>query len=72
MTREKPPKCQDKVNIEANFFEIEMKLKELRQNPYVPPGVNVIKLVVFVADKLAKRAAVFVSGKPLRPMKFLL
>ena len=37
MTREKPPKCQEKVNIEANFFEIEMKLKELRQNPFVPP-----------------------------------
>ena len=37
MTREKPPKCQEKVNLEANFFEIEMKLKELRQNPFVPP-----------------------------------
>lgn len=37
MTREKPPKCQEKVNLEVNFFEIETKLKELRQHPYVPP-----------------------------------
>ena len=36
-TKEKPPKCKEKVNIEASFFEIEMKLKELRQPPYVPP-----------------------------------
>ena len=37
MTQEKPPKCKEKVNIEASFFEIEMKLKELRQPPYLPP-----------------------------------
>ena len=36
-TKEKPPKCKEKVNIEASFFEIEMKLKELRQPQYVPP-----------------------------------
>ena len=35
-TQEKPPKCKEKVNIEANFFEIEMKLQELRQPPFVP------------------------------------
>ena len=35
-TKEKPPKCKEKVNIEASFFEIEMKLKDLRQPPYVP------------------------------------
>ena len=35
-TVDKPPKCKEKVNIEASFFEIEMKLKELRQPPYVP------------------------------------
>jgi spectrin beta len=36
-TKEKPPKCKEKVNIEASFFEIEMKLKDLRQPPFVPP-----------------------------------
>lgn len=35
-TIEKPVKCKEKVNIEASFFEIEMKLKELRQPAYVP------------------------------------
>ena len=36
-TKEKPPKAKEKVNIEASYFEIEMKLKELKQPPYVAP-----------------------------------
>ena len=36
-TKEKPPKAKEKVNIEASYFEIEMKLKELNQPAYVPP-----------------------------------
>ena len=35
-TKDKPPKCKEKVNIEASFFEIDVKLKELRQPHYVP------------------------------------
>ena len=36
-TEEKPPKNKEKVNIEVSFFEIEMKLKDLRQPPYMAP-----------------------------------
>lgn len=36
-TKEKPPKAKEKVNVEASFFEIEIKLKDLKQAPFVPP-----------------------------------
>ncbi|CAB4056725.1 SPTB [Lepeophtheirus salmonis] len=34
LTVEKPPKCKEKVDIEATYFEIQTKLKQLNQNPY--------------------------------------
>jgi len=34
---EKPPKCKEKVEIEAAYFSIQIKLQQLRQAPYVPP-----------------------------------
>merc|ERR1711997_348860 len=34
---EKPPKAKEFTLLQVTFFEIEMKLKELRQPPFVPP-----------------------------------
>lgn len=34
---EKPPKYQEKVEIEATYFDIQIKLQQLRQAPYLPP-----------------------------------
>lgn len=34
---EKPPKAKEHTMLQVTFFEIEMKLKELRQPPFVPP-----------------------------------
>lgn len=34
---EKPPKYQEKVEVEANYFDIQIKLQQLRQPPYVAP-----------------------------------
>ena len=36
-TVEKPPKLKEKVEIEATYFDIQIKLQQLRQAPYVPP-----------------------------------
>ena len=36
-TVEKPPKYREKVEIEATFFDIQIKRQQLRQAPYVPP-----------------------------------
>jgi len=36
-TVEKPPKYKEKVEIEATYFDIQIKLQQLRQAPYVPP-----------------------------------
>jgi spectrin beta len=36
-TVEKPPKLKEKVEIEATYFDIQIKLQELRQAPFVPP-----------------------------------
>ena len=36
-TVEKPPKLKEKVEIEAAYFDIQIKLQQLRQAPYVPP-----------------------------------
>jgi len=36
-TVEKPPKYREKSEIEANFFNINIKLKELNQNSFQPP-----------------------------------
>merc|ERR1719410_2219998 len=35
-TVEKPPKYREKVEIEATFFDIQIKRQQLRQAPYVP------------------------------------
>ena len=37
---EKPPKYQEKVEIEATYFDIQIKLQQLRQAPYLPPLWN--------------------------------
>jgi len=34
---EKPPKYQEKVEMEATYFDIQIKLQQLRQAPYLPP-----------------------------------
>ena len=36
-TVEKPPKYQEKVEIEATYFDIQIKRQQLRQAPFVPP-----------------------------------
>ena len=36
-TVEKPLKYKEKVEIEATYFDIQIKLQQLRQAPYVPP-----------------------------------
>ena len=35
-TVEKPPKYKEKVEIEATYFDIQIKRQQLRQNPFVP------------------------------------
>ena len=36
-TVEKPPKYREKIDIEASFYDIQIKRQQLKQVPYIPP-----------------------------------
>ena len=45
---EKPPKCKEKVEIEATYFAIQIKLQQLRQAAYVPPEGKFDKHIISI------------------------
>ena len=66
---EKPPKYQEKVEMEATYFDIQIKLQQLRQAPYLPPEGRYLPYLPFTDPlliRVRKLAILIVNLLPLR------
>jgi hypothetical protein len=59
---EKPPKYQEKVEMEATYFDIQIKLQQLRQAPYLPPE-GIVMAAGHKLDRTRLRKARFLQTK---------